>query len=80
MRKFRQQLELFKATHGPVEVPPTNNQPKSGKENRPGKMGQPQRRHIKKEETQATGIPDVIPVTKFLKPFWNVIYAMGPVI
>jgi hypothetical protein len=43
-------------------------------------MGQPQRRHIKKEETQATGIPDVIPVTKFLKLFWNVIYAMGPVI
>lgn len=63
LKMFRQQLDNFKASHGPVAFPTAAPRcPKLAKGSRPGKISQPQRRHIKKEEAPVNVLPDVMPM------------------
>lgn len=63
MKSFKQQLDTFLATHGPIIIPPaTSFYPKVAGEHKPGKISQPQRRQIKKDENAGPGLPDIIPM------------------
>ena len=63
MKQMREQIKLLKAAHGPIVTQPPSSYPKVTEDRRSkgGKISQPQRRHIKKDDTvQVSGIPDTI--------------------